>query len=142
VGIENIIQSKNQCLQKFLLGTEKFLELYDLGSSPDINELHQFRESMIKTIHIYDKKVGKLINDLQPTEKTSQLIETVRALVHEQDNLIQAILLVDKKIIQRIEEEKEQLLKELSTSDRQKEIVRKFKSTWVPEAGEKLDGTI
>jgi hypothetical protein len=53
--------------------------------------------------------------------------------------LIQNILKIENKIVASIENEKMRIQKELAVTEKNKSMVKKFKSGWVTESGEGVD---
>jgi len=142
MNVLKLLQSKNRCLEKFLKYSEEFLSQAEMGDLSSINEFQNRREGALKAVLLFDRKITEIIEELSSDEKTNTLIESVKQALAAKDELIQSILITDQKIIAKIEEEKERLLKELSTSDKSMQMVKKFKSKWISESGEKLDGKL
>ena len=140
--ILKLLESKNRCLEKFLNDSENFLASTEKGDVSVLQELHNRRETIIKAIQLYDRKITELIQEMPPGEKTTLLIDSVRKVSLAHDHIIQAIIVADQKIALKIEEEKKRLLEELSASDRKKQLTSKFKSKWITESGDQLDGTL
>lgn len=136
------MQSKNRCLEKLIINSETFLKSAESGDLSNIGAFEERRNSIIAALQIYDRKISDLITHLSPSEKTHSLIQQAKRYSEINDILIQSISDLDKKIIIKIEEEKCRIMKELSSSEKQNAMVKKFKSTWVPEAGERLDGKL
>jgi hypothetical protein len=137
-----LLESKNRCLNKFLEYSKDFFVYAENDDLSNIQKFQDKREKVIKSFSLYDKKIVDVISQLKPEEKTPFLIEQVKALIQIKEEIIQSILTIDQKIIAKIEEEKIRLLQELSSSDKKDQLMKKFKSHWVPESGDKLDGQI
>jgi len=134
-----LLQSKNRCLSRFLDGSRSFLLLAEKGDFSGLQLFQTQREATLKALELYDNKVSDLIENLPSADKTPALIEAVRKAEEQKTELIQSILLTDKKIISKIEEEKDRLQKQLSVTDKNAQLVKKFKSRWISESGEQLD---
>jgi len=135
-----LMNNKISYLRRFLEINENFLISIERNHSADFEGLHLQRESMIKEVLLLDKKISESVRKLSISDKNNQLIESLKNLIYTQEKLIKSIFSSDEKIICKIEVEKKKLLKELNDSEREKEIVKKFRSTWIPESGAKLDG--
>lgn len=137
-----LIESKNRCLEKYLLLTSQLLEDLEKNDYSTLNTIEVQRESVLKALDLYDRRINDELKNLSPDQKNSDLITQVNLLEQTRTQLIQDILDQDKKIISLIELEKIRLLKESNESEKSSQILKKFKSSWVPEPGEKLDGTV
>ena len=137
-----LLQSQVRCLRKLLDYSEEFLLSCSDGEFSTFTKYDQKRAKIFKALELYDHKITEVANTLSPEEKTSELIELLKAEALAKNSLIQAIFVKDQKIILAIQNERERLIRLASSSDKNKEMLNKFKSTWVPESGEKLDGRI
>jgi hypothetical protein len=142
MDVLKLLHSQNRCLLKLLDKSRKFLADTESGDLSSLQFFQNYRDTVIKALILYDNKVSETISKLSTSEKSETLIESVRKTQVLKEELLQAILCIDQKIITRIEDERNRLLQELSISNKNNQLVRKFKSTWIPEAGEKLDGKI
>jgi hypothetical protein len=140
--VVKILESKNRCLKKFLTYSQEFLRSAESGDFSTIQKLQDHRESVIKALQLFDRKITSTIQALRPEERTPELMRSVKAIITIEGELLQSIIETDQQIVSQIEEEKARLLKELSSSDKTAQMVKKFKSTWVSEPGEKLDGKL
>jgi hypothetical protein len=138
----NLLQSKNRCLGKFLSCSETFLAQVRTGDLSQLEPFQNQRDSILKALDLYDRKISELIEKLSPQEKTPQFISSVKQIIARDSSLFQSILQIDEQIVTEIEKEKARLTQELSASDKNNQMVKKFKSTWVAESGEMLDGKI
>jgi len=144
MDVLSLLRSKNRCLQKFLQASIDFLESADhSGQLPDLVEFESSREAILKAIDLYDRKVSEAVSlldsDTSSEPERQKFISEVKAALDEKSDLVYRILKTDDRILSLIEEEKNKVFKELSSVQKQEEIARKFKSTWVPESGEGLD---
>jgi hypothetical protein len=137
-----LLKTQNRCLEKFRSHSEDFLRKANQGDFSDLTPFQKHRETILKALSLYDRKLSELISQLLPSERTPDLIATVQKILELKHNLIHSILVIDQQIINQIEQEKKRLITELSTSDKNNQLVRKFKSKWISEPGETLDGKI
>ena len=140
-----LLQSQNRCLERLLECTESFLEHSFKLNSRDFSGLTSFqdqREVFLKAIHLYDRKISEVVSLLSESDKSDINIEKIRELIEVKEVLTKKLFDIDQKIITEIENEKCRLAQELSESDKNSQLVKKFKSKWVSESGETLDGTI
>ena len=136
------LEKRNKCLDLFLEESENFLESTKMGDFSNINQFQEKRESALKGYHLADNALSQAISSLSQSEKTPELINSVKKFQDIKNSMIYAIFLIDKEIIENIEKEKTKLLQEINFSEKNKKIFGKFKSKWVSESGEKLDGKI
>ncbi len=142
MNVLKLLHSKNRCLEKFLGCSQEFIFLAEQGDFSHLDKFHNRREVLMKAFVLYDQKISKTIQTLLPIEKTTELIQSARQAEEIKCNLIQAISKVDQKIMLAIQKEQRRLQKELLASEKESQIVKKFKSSWVSESGETLDGKL
>jgi hypothetical protein len=139
MDVLGLLQSKNRCLQRFLTLSEDFFSTIQNGDLSTLEMFQTRRESTIKALDLYDRKITEVISQLLPTERTQALIDGVTRVLEEKDRLIHRILAADEKIILKIEDEKNRVQRELSSSQKSRDMLKRFKSSWVPESGEEID---
>ncbi len=142
MDVLKLLQSKNRCLQKFLKCSEDFLAFSESGDLTYIHKFQKQRNSIVKALLLYDIKISEIVKTLSENQKTTSLIDSIKKILIDKEDLVQTILITDQRIIVQIEKEKSRLLKELSTSDKSSQQVKKFRSKWISESGEKLDGKL
>jgi hypothetical protein len=143
MDVIKVLQSKNRCLEKLLELSIAFLAKEN--SEQYHEELDSFireRDSILKVLDLYDRKVTEVIRALPLSGRTPELISNVQAVLNEKDRLIQSIILKDNELTQRIEERKRKLQEDMIASRKSHELAGKFKSTWVSEPGEGFDTTL
>ena len=137
-----LLQGKNSYLKKFLNCTEEFLPHAESGDFSTLNLFQKRRESALKALQFFDQKISIVLSAIPKSEKTPSLVSAVEKLLETKTQLIHAILSADQKVMATIENEKNRLLKEVTASDKNQQLVKKFKSSWVSESGEQLDGKL
>lgn len=134
-----LLRSKNRCLQKFHDISVAFREQAMSGNLDELSQFENRREAALKAIELYDRKIAEAVSQLPAGDKDPDLVRAVRAALDEKENLIAGILRVDADIIRKIEEARDNLLNDLSTTRKSRDNVSKFKSAWMNESGEELD---
>lgn len=135
-----LLRSKNRCLDRFLSISRDFLAALEGGAGLSGLERFQLdRDACLKAIDLYDRKISEAVPLLPSEVRTPSLSESVKTQLDRKQSVIQSILAVDLEIMSRIEEARNDLLKDLSESRKNTEKLGKFKSRWVPEAGEGID---
>jgi hypothetical protein len=135
-----LLRSKNRCLAKFLEMSGDYLE--DTGRAADLSDLpalQQRRDSVLKAIELYDRKIEEVAACLTDESRTPELTAAVRNELARKDALVEAILKIDLALISLIEEAKNGLLQQLASERKSAQAIRKFKSTWVSNSGEGID---
>ncbi len=139
--ILNLLKTKNRCFQKLLDLSEEFLAKLNSG---DLAILGIYEEDWVRTFKILgfcDKQLEKYIKTY-PKIDNSNLIDELTSVEALNQAAVPLIIRNNQKIISRIEMELDTIKKDLLASDKNQQLFRKFKSSWISESGEKLDGTI
>ncbi len=139
MDVLSLLESKNRCLQRFLDLSVSFLRMAEQGDITQLETFHERRETAIRTLDLYDRKISELVASLPTEGRTPQLVRQVELALAEKDSIVRQILITDEKVIRRIEEEKIKILQELTASEKSRATISKFKSTWVAQSGEGLD---
>lgn len=137
--VVKLLESKNRCLKRFLRVSADFLPCAELGDFSTLDGFELHRESSIKALELYDAKISETVHSLLPEQKTQALIFEIEARLREKEAIVSQIIELDQKIMRCIDAEKSRVGRELTQSRKSGEMVKKFKSAWVPEAGEELD---
>ncbi len=138
----SLLRSRNRCLVKFRDLSAEFL---DAARSGDFELLELFevrREATLKALALYEGKVGEAASLLKPIHKTRALILDIESLLMEREQLVQEIARIDQNLMACMESERVRLLKDLNSQRKSSELLQKFKSSWIPQAGEELDKTL
>jgi len=137
--LDELLRGKNSCLRKFRALSRDFAGRATQGDLTGLTEFESRRESILKAIALFDRKIDFVVPEIRETEKTSELVLRVEASLSEKEGLVKDILEADLAIISRIETEKNRILKDLTANRKGAETLSKFKSTWIAESGEELD---
>jgi hypothetical protein len=143
MDVLSLLRSKNRCLLRFLEASKSFLAEAETQSDlPSLPDFEQQRESILKAIALYDRKITDAIPHISAADRTRELSKAVEDSLQIKDDLIAEIMRVDQRVLKRVEDEKIRVARELSSTQKNKNLVQKFKSTWVAEAGEEIDKTL
>ena len=138
-----LLRSKNRCLERFLGITRDYLATSSQDADcSGLTDLQNRRESTLKAVSLYDRKIEEAAIMLRDSDRTPTLIEGVKAELERKDALVAEILKIDLELISLIEQAKNSLLRSLSAEKKALDTLGKFKSTWMPPAGEGLDETL
>jgi len=145
MDVLSLLRSKNRCLRKFLQASTEFLASAEESETlPDVVEFGTRRDAILKAIDLYDRKISEAVALLPEARSPGQelpkeLIDGIQAALDDKKALVHQILQVDDKILALIDAEKNRVLKDMASTQKQDEITRKFKSTWVHQSGEGVD---
>lgn len=135
----SLLQNKLRCLRRFLEVSEQFLTEAKKGNFTGLDNFESRREAAIKTLGLIDKRITEVVRAIPLESRTAKLSQAVQGNLEGESALVQAILTTDNRIMACMELEKSRVTKELGNNRKQHEIAGKFKSFWMPEAGEGLD---
>ncbi len=140
MDVLSLLRSKNRCLEKFLAISREYL---DAGAAfENLGIFETRRDATLKAIELYDRKLAESISLIAAADRTPEMIEGVKRELDRKEQLVHEILDLDLRIIGKIEEEKNRLLQQVANARKGKEVLSRFKSTWVSESGEELDETL
>lgn len=145
MDVLTLLKSKNRCLERLLSLSQQFVAETSTMEPLDMSGLTQFearREATLKALDLFERKLSEAVSLLTPIEKTPALVAAVRTELERKEALIHQILEVDLKIISKIEETKNQILREINSGKKNREVLSRFKSHWVPLSGEGVDETL
>lgn len=141
--VTSLTKAKNRCLQRLLDRAREFVAATAVGGHATLEArlpaYERDREALLKTLDLFDRKLTAAVAALTPAERTETLLTSLRRDLEVAQSLIQGVLLKDEEVFGRIQSARDELLRELAVSERNKVMASKFKSTWVPESGEGLD---
>lgn len=138
MDVLKLLRIKNKCLSKFLKVSEGFLESIRTKDLSDLLEFHARRDSIIRAIDLFDRKISEAVARLDEIEKTNELKAEIERLITDKDEIIFKVLDVDARIMSHIGRESERIQREITDSQRQKDAIGRFKSGIDGEGG-KLD---
>jgi hypothetical protein len=140
MDVLGLLRSKNRCLAKFLEASQAFLLANDtLGTLPSLDDFEVKREAILKAIFLYERKVNEAAAILTAEMKTPEFIAAVEKTLAAKDKILAQISVTDNRVLNLVEQEKMRVAKELTSSQKSRELVQKFKSSWVNESGEEID---
>ncbi len=137
--ILSLLRSKNRCLQRLLHLSEQFASELEKKGLESLEQFQAKREAIMKALELYDRKVAEVATTIPSEKRTPSLIQDVRKILAQKEELVSRIMKSDQKIISRIEQEEEEILKEMTLTKKAGGIVKKFKSNWVSSSGEEID---
>jgi hypothetical protein len=143
ITVVRLLRSRNRCLERFLALCEAYLAALDGGGGLEgLAELQRERESLLRAADLFDRKVSELVPEVAPGGLSAAEREAARAELERKDELVRRILDADLRLISRIEAEKNELLRGIAGARKGAEAISRYKSEWIPEAGEELDAKL
>jgi len=143
MDVLSLLRSKNRCLLRFLEASKNFLtEAQTLGVLPSLPDFELQRESILKAISLYDRKVTEAIPHISAADRTPELSKAVEQSLQEKDAILAEIVIADQQVLKLVEAEKNRVGRELAATNKSRNLNQKFKSSWVAEAGEEIDKTL
>jgi hypothetical protein len=139
MDVLRLLRSKNRCLERFLELTEEFWESAEKDDLSGLAVFESRRDSTLRAIQLFDRKIEEAVALIRAEQRTEELTREIRAQLERREGLVHEIIAADLKIIGKIEKERSRLLKEMNETRKSREVLGKFKSSWVKEAGEELD---
>ncbi len=139
MSLIRLIKTKNRCFDRFLEEAQRFIDLAGQGDFSGIDRLQQRRDLILRAISLCDRKINEEVVNLAPSERTEALLTSIRELLKLQDQKFSEITQADARISRFLEQEQNRLSAEVSQSKQSMSHMKKFKSTWVAQAGGELD---
>ena len=149
MDILKLLQNKNSCLLKLLTYSTQFFNKIESGDFTHLDQFERERGRFFRVFQIYDQKISTLEQSLSSDEinkLSSSAREGIKSALEitfrNKNNTTRALIELDERIIQKIEEEKNKIKNILHHSDKQKQVLQKFKSSWISKSGIELDGVV
>ena len=139
MNLLGLIKSRNRCLERILALTEDYSSLQDTENLEGLEPFQTKRAVVFKAIDLYDRKISEVIVEMPREEKTNLLVDAVKQLVNNREEITQKIFIADDRVIKKIEAAQGALAKEIQSARRSKDALNKFKSNWISENGEEVD---
>jgi len=110
-----LLREKNHCLEKFYWLNEQELINFGGGNFESVEAFYQAREKILGQIQCLD---GMLSDESARTSAnvSDQLREEASALLQSKDELVKSILAQDLQVIEYIEKEKSNIIRELRST--------------------------
>jgi hypothetical protein len=135
----SLIKSQNNGMKRLIQISWDFLPAFEKGDFDQLESFQAIRDSILKAIELFDRKITEAVADL-PAEYRSEVLKLqVSALLLEREGLFRELEAADAELISLIESEKNRLKKDLGLAEKQKNVIRKFKSQPEGPAGKEMD---
>jgi hypothetical protein len=137
-----LVKNKNICLMSLLECSEQFYVHAQKDSLTMYATYEKKRGRLFKVLSAYDRLIDQCATELHLTQLDEHLSIQLRQLMDLQAKVTASLLSLNEKIMNTLEAQKNKLSHELGKSDQQRNLLSKFRSTWIPESGAELDGTV
>lgn len=135
-----LLQSQNRTFEKLVNCSRQFLASDWKG---DLDALHTYesqRALIVRTLSLFEGRINTVVQNIPSSDRTQILITSVQKCMNEKNTLYQEFLTLDLKIEALIRKEQERISKLVYHTEKSQDLLNRFKSKWVPDSGESLDG--
>jgi hypothetical protein len=132
--IYKLLEDKNSWYRKYLQCTEAYLSALRHAPEIAIDEIELFygnRESLLKILGGIDLKIQEALeeHERRNSEFTTEQTTKVQYHLREKDSIIERIIVVDKELMQEIEQIRTQGAEKLKLLSKGKKALANYKST-------------
>jgi hypothetical protein len=129
-----LLKSKNHLLEKFYTINEVEIKKFQNRNFEGLDLFYNQRENILESIRMIDFKIQDL--DIESADLSQEVKMTVKSELNYKDHIVGEVLDQDLIVIQTIEEEKSQIIRELSDSKKTRQAIQGYKS---PQFKKRLD---
>jgi hypothetical protein len=137
-----LIEKKNRCLGSLLDCSQKFLSEAQHDGSSAVYQYEKARAKWFNLSTVYDRLINQRAKSPIQGLTDPKFSQQLKTALEHQKTILTALLEMSQKIIELLETQKSEISLELNKSDQHRSLLIKFRSTWVAEAGQGLDGTL
>lgn len=135
----SLLRSKKRCIENFLEVSKEFSMNFDQDDVDGVIQFQQRRDTILKAIDLYDRKISEEVGSLSQDDKTDEFIEKVRMTSEAIDEVIAKVRIENELIVGLVEQQKEHILTEMRKSQTDRERIGRFKSGGQSRSGRELD---
>ena len=135
-----LLQSQNRTFKKLVDCSRAFLASDWKGDLKALHEYESQRALIVRTLSLFEGRINSVVQSIPSSERTQVLISAVQNCMNEKNALYQEFINLDLKVEGLIRNEQERISKLVHHTEKNQDLLNRFKSTWVPESGESLDG--
>ena len=134
--ILSLLRSKNRCLERLSDSTQAFIaspidQIAENAEKTNQNPLENYeqeRESALKALELYDRKVNEAIASLPSDKLSAEFQIEAKAELVKNERLIIEALQNDDAVFAKIEEARTRLAQLMNENRKSRDILSKFKS--------------
>ncbi|MFZ9596287.1 MAG: hypothetical protein ACO3A2_09440 [Bdellovibrionia bacterium] len=139
MNLIELLKQRTQCLEEILSASIRFLHHLERQDLSQLDSFEAGRNRTFQTLQNLDRKIQTAAKDQNPREKTLEFQTHIRKVLDQNQNIIYNINRNDLRIIELIENEKSQLLKNLFNTHKSIQTMGKFRSVMKDQSGNHLD---
>lgn len=124
----DLLDEKNQYLQKFFELNESELLNFADGYFDNVEPFYQAREKILDIVRCIDALVDDEVAILREGDVSSPLRDELKELMSEKNRLAKQILAQDLQVLAAIETEKSNIIRELKSTGQNRKAVAAYKS--------------
>jgi len=140
-----VIESQTRCFRKLGELTERYVLGLNEGRADDLEDFEQRRDSIFKTIELYDRKINELSSDALKLLSQEELVLIRMQLdvaLQDQQKAKAEAQRSDDVLMHRLEQQLEALVTDLHQEHRRREILSRFKSSRGFSSGTGVDQSL
>ena len=123
-----LLDEKNQYLEKFFELNETELHHFADGLFDNVESVYQSREKILDIVRCIDALVDDEVNALSDSAVTTHVRAEIQDLMNQKDRLAKQILAQDLRVLAAIEDEKSNIIRELKSTKQSKKMVSAYHS--------------
>ncbi len=123
-----LLDEKNQYLEKFFELNETELHCFADGNFDNVEVFYQSREKILDIVRCIDGLVDDEVNALSDHAVTTHLRAEIQEIMDQKDRLAKQILAQDLRVLSAIEDEKSNIIRELKNTKQTRKVVSAYHS--------------
>ncbi len=124
----DILDEKNQYLEKFFELNEAELHCFADGNFDNVETFYESREKILDIIRCLDLLVDDEVSILSESDITAPIRAEIQDLMDHKDRLAKQILAQDLLVLAAIEDEKSNIIRELKNTKQSRKAVSAYHS--------------
>ncbi|MCM2324083.1 MAG: hypothetical protein NDJ90_12555, partial [Oligoflexia bacterium] len=105
MDVVNLLQSRNRCLRRLLESAGDFVAKAEKGDFTGLSAFLERRDSTVRAFELYDRRITALLGALTDEAARQRLIERLRPVLAEREELVHSLLRSDERSFRLIENE-------------------------------------
>jgi hypothetical protein len=123
-----LLDEKNQYLEKFFELNETELHCFADGNFDNVENFYQSREKILDIVRCIDALVGDEVNTIADAMVTAGIRAEIQDLMDHKDRMAKEILAQDLRLLAAIEDEKSNIIRELKSTKKTRRVVSAYHS--------------
>lgn len=124
----DLLDEKNQYLEKFFELNETELHCFADGNFDNVENFYQSREKILDIIRCLDVLVDDEVSALAEAAITATVRAEIQDLMDHKDRLAKQIIAQDLQVLAAIEDEKSNIIRELKNTKQTRKVVSAYHS--------------